>query len=138
MYVMSTSSEVSDDHIGRCFSLGLRVFSDAANSMWKANVKDIDGDILCVSQFTLMANTAKGNKPDFHNAMVCHCSLPSVSTLINSSGALSQATEPSRQMYGSFLDALRHSYKAEKIKGINARTGYKTLVKLFQMADLVL
>ena len=53
-------------------SLSLRVFSDPANeeNMWKASVKDIDGEILCVSQFTLLANTTKGNKPDFHRAMV--------------------------------------------------------------------
>jgi hypothetical protein len=53
-------------------SLTLRVFDDPANpgKMWKASVKDIDGEILCVSQFTLMANTSKGNKPDFHRAMV--------------------------------------------------------------------
>ena len=38
--------------------------------MWKKNVKDIDGEVLCVSQFTLFANTTKG-KPDFHRAMVC-------------------------------------------------------------------
>lgn len=52
------------------FSISLRVFNDpSTDQMWKASVKDIDGDILCVSQFTLMANTAKGNKPDFHRAM---------------------------------------------------------------------
>jgi len=52
------------------FSISLRVFDDpSTDQMWKASVKDIDGDILCVSQFTLMANTAKGNKPDFHRAM---------------------------------------------------------------------
>ncbi|KAI0026814.1 D-Tyr tRNAtyr deacylase-like domain-containing protein [Vararia minispora EC-137] len=49
--------------------LSLRIFDDASGSMWKASVKDIDGEVLCVSQFTLMANTSKGNKPDFHNAM---------------------------------------------------------------------
>lgn len=52
--------------------LSLRLFSDISDpdKMWKANVKDVDGDILCVSQFTLLANTTKGNKPDFHRAMV--------------------------------------------------------------------
>ena len=38
--------------------------------MWKTSVKDIAGEVLCVSQFTLLANTTKGSKPDFHKAMV--------------------------------------------------------------------
>ena len=59
--------------------LSLRVFSDSSGAMWKKSIKDIDGEVLCVSQFTLMANTTKGNKPDFHRAMVsghstCLCS----------------------------------------------------------------
>jgi len=55
-------------------SLNLRVFDDpTTQKMWKASVKDIDGEILCVSQFTLMANTTKSNKPDFHRAMVSGC-----------------------------------------------------------------
>ncbi|KAF8808978.1 hypothetical protein BYT27DRAFT_7188068 [Phlegmacium glaucopus] len=77
--------------------LSLRVFSDPFNpdKMWKASVKDIDGDILCVSQFTLLANTTKGNKPDFHRAM---------------------STEPSRRLYATFLDALKASHKPDKIQ----------------------
>ena len=58
--------------------LSLRIFSDPTDpsSMWKKNVKDIGGEILCVSQFTLLANTTKGNKPDFHRAMVSYnCNL---------------------------------------------------------------
>jgi len=52
-------------------SLSLRVFDDPTTSkMWKASVRDVAGEILCVSQFTLMANTMKSNKPDFHLAMV--------------------------------------------------------------------
>jgi hypothetical protein len=49
--------------------LSLRVFDNASGSMWKSSVKDLDVDVLCVSQFTLMANCSKGNKPDFHKAM---------------------------------------------------------------------
>lgn len=60
------------EHINRPHShrLSLKVFSDASGAMWKKNVKDVEGEVLCVSQFTLFANTSKGNKPDFHRAMV--------------------------------------------------------------------
>lgn len=52
------------------YRLSLKVFDDGTGRMWKSSVKDIGGDVLCVSQFTLLANTTKGNKPDFHRAMV--------------------------------------------------------------------
>lgn len=35
---------------------------------WAANVTDVGGSVLMVSQFTL-CHVLKGNKPDFHNAM---------------------------------------------------------------------
>ncbi|KAJ7824697.1 D-Tyr tRNAtyr deacylase-like domain-containing protein [Mycena leptocephala] len=55
-----------------------------STQMWKTSVKDADGDIL-----------AKGNKPDFHNAM---------------------PTEKSRALYLTFLEMLRQSYKPEKVQ----------------------
>ncbi|WP_184548502.1 D-aminoacyl-tRNA deacylase [Mucilaginibacter sp. FT3.2] len=46
---------------------GMRVFGDENNLMNKA-LADIDGDILLISQFTLFAQTKKGNRPSFIRA----------------------------------------------------------------------
>ncbi|KAF8341400.1 uncharacterized protein EI90DRAFT_2905534 [Cantharellus anzutake] len=75
--------------------LSLRMWPDIAkNTQWKANVKDITGEVLCVSQFTLMARTDKG-KPDFHRAM---------------------APESSKAMYATVLERLGAMYDASRVK----------------------
>ncbi|BBA34179.1 D-tyrosyl-tRNA(Tyr) deacylase [Methylocaldum marinum] len=44
--------------------LGYRIFSDAEDKM-NLNLKDVDGGILLISQFTLAADTRKGMRPSF-------------------------------------------------------------------------
>lgn len=47
--------------------LGLRIFDDE-NHVMNRSVTDVEGEILIVSQFTLHALTAKGNRPSYIRA----------------------------------------------------------------------
>ncbi|CUH69042.1 D-tyrosyl-tRNA(Tyr) deacylase [Thalassovita autumnalis] len=63
---MQGDSEAQADHLAAKISK-LRIFKDEAGKMNKS-VKDIGGSALVVSQFTLAADTSRGNRPGFSTA----------------------------------------------------------------------
>ncbi len=69
--------------------VGLRLFDDQDGVM-NLSVKDIGGDILLISQFTLMASTKKGNRPSYIKASKPPIAVPlyeqMIATLTNDLG----------------------------------------------------
>jgi len=66
--------------------VGLRIFNDAEGGM-NVSVKDISGDILLVSQFTLHASTKKGNRPSYIRASKPEIAIPLYQLVIDGLGA---------------------------------------------------
>ena len=75
---------------------GMRIFDDE-NGVMNLSVNDVMGDILCISQFTLMASVKKGNRPSYIRA---------------------SKPEFSRPMYDRFCDELQKKCGGKVLKGI--------------------
>ena len=76
--------------------LNLRIFSSKENKM-ELSVKDVKGDVLIVSQFTLHAKTKKGNRPSFIK---------------------SAKSETSKTLYDKFILTIKELYKNKISQGI--------------------
>lgn len=61
--------------------VNLRIFNDE-NKVPNISVKDADGDILVVSQFTLQASTKKGNRPSYIKASKPEIAIPLYEKLV--------------------------------------------------------
>lgn len=77
LILVGIQSDDTDDDINWLASkiVNLRIFDDE-NGVMNKSILETDGEILAVSQFTLMARTKKGNRPSYIDAAPPAISIP--------------------------------------------------------------
>ena len=77
----------------------LRIFSDQ-NGKMNHSIKDVKGEIIVVSQFTLYAKTNKGNRPSYINAAKSEIAIPLYNKFISK-----LSTESEQKVYSGKFGA---------------------------------
>lgn len=80
----------------------LRIFNDDQGLM-NLSLKDVDGEILLISQFTLHASTKKGNRPSYIRAAKPETAIPLYEKLIKQLSIDTQ-TEVKTGRFGALMD----------------------------------
>ena len=81
--------------------VNLRVFEDE-NDVMNLSVKDVDGEVLVVSQFTLHAATKKGNRPSYIRAARPEVAIPIYEAFVRQVEALLGKQVPTGQ-FGAMM-----------------------------------
>ncbi|HBF88844.1 MAG TPA: D-tyrosyl-tRNA(Tyr) deacylase [Bacteroidales bacterium] len=82
--------------------VNLRIFNDE-NGIMNISIKEINGELLVVSQFTLHASTKKGNRPSYIKAELTEKAIPLYEAFINQL-QIESGIKPLTGRFGAMMD----------------------------------
>jgi len=103
MLVSFEEADTPEDREWLCSKVtGLRIFDDSQGAM-DLDIRDIDGEIMVVSQFTLHASTRRGNRPSYSKAARPDFARPEYDAFIESL-QVSLGREVATGQFGAYME----------------------------------